>query len=786
MDSENKLVLNKEFDIQVLLTVIKRSWFWIPFIVAFFITGAFLYLRYTKPVFESNALLQVVSEDQGESVLNIKNVNAKPSISKEIQLLKSEFILKSGIEKLDLKVSHYAQGEFLTEERYGKNSFLVHPVKLTDSSLFNSNIHVKSSGDQISLSYFNDGKQKKYKINPGELLTNEDFSIIIEVDDWNQFLIDSEKNQLYFHFNDIQMLTAKLASGLDVRPVNIEARTIEVSYQSNNALLSKDIVQAVINSFMRYDEQLKKESANNILGFIKTQLDSLNRELKNSKDSIMYFQRRENIPDPESYSSSLASNIDKFSSQLYVLLEEQSNLSEIEYKLKNNPNHIEVFKMIPVITGKSFEGAIFDRINQLEELLEKKENYLLNLTPESKTIERLEQKIDATIENITKTLHFIKNRTDEKIAFVRQEINKIEKAYYDLPEKKMELTRLRNLQQLNEKYFTLFTEKQVQYSISNAGYTAQNKILKSPVVSDVPVSPKRNMIYLSAGFLSILISLGLLFIRYIRFNEINQLKDLEKLMPHRVGVLGEVPFTKTKMDFSQLVVSKESKSFLAESLRTIRTNLSFINKDAQLIAISSSISGEGKTFVALNLAGVLAMSGKKILLIDLDLRKPKVHLGLDADNTLGMSNLLVDQCTIDEVVKHSKIEGFDFITAGPIPPNPSELILGDNFKNTIEKLKKHYDKIIIDTPPVGLVSDGISILSEVDIPIYVFKANYSKRQFVSNIYNLTKKEKISNLNVILNGVKKNKKSYGYGYHGYYIDEVNNRKSIFNRLFKKWK
>lgn len=786
MESENKFVLNKEFDLQVLLTVLKRSWFWIPLILTVFLTGAFLYLRYTKPVFESNAVVQVVSEDQGESVLNIKNVNAKPSISKEIQLLKSEFILKEGLKELDLKVSHYAEGDFLTEERYGKNSFTVIPIELFDSSLCNTRINVKRIKNQIGISYFKNGDLLKFKVNPGETIKNDHFKILIEIDDWDHFKIDSEKNQLYFYFNDIHTLTSKLSNGLEVRPMNVEARTIEVSYQSNNAVLSKDLVQAVISSFMQYDEQLKKESANNILGFIRTQLDSLNRELKDSKDSIMYFQRRENIPDPESYSSSLASSIENLNTQLYTLLEERRNLKEIEEKLNSDLSHIEVFKMIPVITGKSFEGALFEKITQLEQFLEDKENYLLNLTPESKTIQRLDVKIEASKENIFRTLSFINNRNDEKISFVKNEIDKIQQDYYALPEKKMELTRLKNLQQLNEKYFTLFTEKQVQYSISNAGYTAQNKVLKNPTISNEPISPKRTIIYVGAGFLGGLISLALLFLKYIRFNEINQLKDLEKLMPERVGVLGEVPFVKTKMDFSQLVVSRESKSFLAEALRTIRTNLSFVKKDAKLIAVSSSISGEGKTFVALNMGGVIAMSGKKTLLIDLDLRKPKVHLGMDVNNDLGMSNLLVDQCGIDEVVRHSHIEGFDFITAGPIPPNPSELILCKNFKNTIEKLKSHYDTIIIDTPPVGLVSDGVSVLSEVDIPIYVFKANYSKRQFVSNVFNLTKKENITNLNVILNGVKKSQNSYGYGYHGYYIDEEHNQKSIFKRLFSKWK
>ena len=163
------------------------------------------------------------------------------------------------------------------------------------------------------------------------------------------------------------------------------------------------------------------------------------------------------------------------------------------------------------------------------------------------------------------------------------------------------------------------------------------------------------------------------------------------------------------------MVTDSSKSRLAEAIRSIRSNMSFVDKNAQVYAISSSVSGEGKTFVALNLAGMLAVGGKRSIVVDLDLRKPKVHHGFNEENISGMSNVLSGNENIENVIRKSHQENLDFITAGPIPPNPSELILSQQFKKTIETLKNKYDVIMIDNPPVGIVSDGISVLAIADI-----------------------------------------------------------------------
>lgn len=240
------------------------------------------------------------------------------------------------------------------------------------------------------------------------------------------------------------------------------------------------------------------------------------------------------------------------------------------------------------------------------------------------------------------------------------------------------------------------------------------------------------------------------------------------------------------MDFSEIMVNKTPNSMVSESLRNIRTNLNFVYPDYKTIAISSSVSGEGKTFIALNLSAIVAISGKKTILLDLDLRKPKVHFAFNDDNVKGMSNILIGETTWQENVRHSEIENLDFLTAGPTPPNPSELMLSKKLTQVLEELKKVYDVIIIDNPPVGVVSDGVQLLSKADIPIYIFKSHFSKRSFIERVEELIDVQKVENLSVILNGEIGSKKSYGYYYgNEKYFETETKRKTFFRRIFERW-
>ena len=772
----NSIYVNTNFDTDILRIVIRKNWIWLMLVATILLSSAFLYLRYTKPVYESKMLIQISNEDQGADVLDFKNIKEDASISREIELLRSEYLFEKALDRLDLQVSLFAEGDVLTEKRYKQSTFYIKQSHIKDSSVFHIPIYIKPKAQGlVELSMQRHGERLKWDIESNKLLATPYFDLEIEIPNWESFVTDAETNVLYFHFNSEDNLASKYLSGLAVSPVDIQAKTIEISYRNTNANLAQDITKAIGDAFFEYDEIYTKESAENILSFISLQLDSLRKELSASKDSIMYFQRKENLPDPENLGESIATKLEKYRFDKFELQDELNTLEMISLKLKQSPESLDVYKLIPELIGKSFEGSLNLQVKELHELLETKEDLLYKVTPENDMIKKIETRVDNRIQNINKIIIVLKDRLKEKIKVVNTEIAKLENSYYELPEKEMELSRLKNIQNLNEKYYTLLTEKQVLYSISNAGYASSNKILNNASISNTPISPQKSLIYGAAIFMSLATGIVLLFFRYVTFNEINQLPELQKLLPPRVSLLGAIPLVKQKMEHSKLIVNGAPKSMLSEAFRTVRTNLSFVKNNPRTIAITSSISGEGKTFVALNLAGILAMTGKKVVVLDLDMRKPKIHLGLDAENDCGMSSILSGQKKVDDCLKKSCIEELDFITAGPIPPNPSELILSNKFKEVLTELKEEYDIVLIDNPPIGIVSDGVNVLAMVDLPIYVFKANYSKRYFVNKLKEITELDEIKKLSVILNSVKMSKSKYGYGYY-----EEDAKRSIFKR------
>jgi capsular exopolysaccharide synthesis family protein len=237
------------------------------------------------------------------------------------------------------------------------------------------------------------------------------------------------------------------------------------------------------------------------------------------------------------------------------------------------------------------------------------------------------------------------------------------------------------------------------------------------------------------------------------------------------------------MEFSRIIVDQNPKSAISESFRTIRTNLEFVNnnKSSRVISITSTISGEGKTFVATNLAGIIALSDQKVIIIDLDLRKPKVHKAFGKENLAGMSNLLIQKATLNSIIQKTNLPNLDFISSGPTPPNPSELILRPILQELIAELREKYDVIIMDTPPVGVVTDGILVMRMADIPLFVIRENYSKKAVKNTINKISSSKAFSNISVIFNGVK-HAAGYGYGAYGYgYYENDKDEGSLLKKL-----
>jgi len=572
-------------------------------------------------------------------------------------------------------------------------------------------------------------------------------------------------------------MTNLLHRDLSVYVVNGEAKTVHVGFKSNNSTLASNIVGSVIETFFNYDLEKKSKSSENILSFIDEQLDTVYHQLKLSEDNIQEFRDGNNAKDPTSFKESIIAQIDMLQTQSLNAELEFSLINDLDFGI-NSKNRIDVYNLIPAITGSRFQGLLEGKINKLHELLVGLEDASYGMTTVNDAVKKLNTNIDIQIEVINRTLISVKHQVKGRRDNILNKISKLESKLYGVPAKEVIMSRLKRKFNLNEKYYSLLIEKRTQYEISKAGYTMNNLVLQEPSIP-ILISPQKKMIYVAMFVVSILISLLLLVLKYITFNVIHNETELKKLVPENIGFLGVVPKVNTGNMNSILMVHLKPKSMLAETYRNIRSNLHFImdSKKSNVIAISSSISGEGKTFVALNLAGILAMSNKKVIVLDLDLRKPKVHLGFNASNLDGMSSVLADKNKWSDCVQQTELDGLDFISAGVIPPNPSELILNGILDDIVLEMKTKYDYVIIDNPPVGIVSDGVKVLNDADCSIYIFRANYSKRIYANKVRELLAKDKVEKLFMILNDVDMNKNSYGYGYGygGYYEEDIKEKK-----------
>ena len=769
--------LNKDFDFDIVKTVFKKNWYIIPLVLTIGLTIGFVYLRYTKPVFQSNAVIQRTSKDEGKRILEIDNFDQESKLSEDVELLRSTFLLEKALRNLNLKISYFSEGKILTEEKYLQSPYHVTFLELKDSSLVGKPIYVRNVNSQIELVIDRSTNEKVYKVLENGIIDNEQFNLIFKINDKDRFWEAVDANELYFIFNNYKSLTNVLHKDLSVFVVNGEAKTIQISFKSNNSNLASNIVGSVINTFFNYDLEKKGKSSENILNFIDNQLDTVYTQLKLSEDNIQQFRDGNNSKDPEFFKNNVISQID--------LLQTQSLDAELEFELLkdidfgvNSKNRIDVYNLIPVITGTRFQSLLEGQINKLHELLVKLEDASYGMTEENEAIKKINTNVEIQIETINRTITSIKKQVKRKRDNIQNKISQLESKLYGVPAKEMAMSRLKRKFNLNEKYYSLLIEKRTQYEISKAGYTMDNLILQEPSIPSL-ISPKNKLVYIGMFVISILIALLILVIKYITFNVIHNESELKKLVPQGIGFLGVVPKANTEEANSTLMVHLKPKSMLAETYRNIRTNLHFImdSKQSNVIAISSSVSGEGKTFVALNLAGIITMSGKKVLVLDLDLRKPKVHLGFNASNNEGMSSILSNKSKWENCVQKTELENLDFISAGTIPPNPSELIINGILEEIIDQMKVQYDYIIIDNPPVGIVSDGVKVLNNADCAIYVFRANYSKRIFANRVRELLDLDKVEKLFMVLNDVDMNKNSYGYGYGygGYYEDDSKDKK-----------
>ncbi|MBL7918138.1 MAG: polysaccharide biosynthesis tyrosine autokinase [Bacteroidia bacterium] len=782
--------LTSAVDVGLVFYLIKK-YKWI-ILLTFIISGtlAFLYLRYSQPIYESKTLLQI-NDNKADQLLRLSSMDeADNLIAEAIEQIHSKVFLKRVVEKLDITVNYYSEGTFKNNELYKSSPFLV-KVNLKNKSLEGVEFYVEFNADMTSGKIKYNGTSKDFKLNTWLNSADFDVNVFLNPEIPETTIIDVVKKNKAFYFvvRNSDAVTAELQGKVQVKVINELAKTILISVKDINAMKVAEIVNTIAEEYLNYDVERKSESSRNILNFIDTQLGLVYNDLKNTESDLKKFKQEKNIDiNKEKLTSDLfrANTIDD---QLLKVELEEKIIEEVQKNISSNKN-IDIYQLISIISGTEYESMIKDVIQNIQKLLNAKETLLYSVTPNAENIKQIDYQLENQKKLLLESLSAVRLRYKTSYKSLLERAADYKYKMGSTPEDEVELSRLNRLYTISEKYYTMLLEKKTEFSISKAGYVSKNIILEKGSSSGAKVFPNSRNIVIVSVVASLLISLLILVIFYISHNKIYSISDVMKYSTQGVSLIGVVPRLQSSIPVSQLIVDKNPKSVISESFRTIRTNLSFINNEpgSKIISISSTISGEGKTFVAINIAGIFAFTGKKVVLIDLDLRKPKIHKGFGVKNDVGMSNLLTGEHQLEECLHNTTIEGLKFITAGPTPPNPSELILSDKLKQIITQLKGMFDYVVIDNAPVGLVTDGIETLRNSDYPIYVFRADYSEKFFIQNLIRLKTENQITKLCAVLNDMDMNKKLYGYNYGynyiygygektGYYsdIDDVKKRK-----------
>ena len=738
-----------DFD-KLSMLVRKNVWVILTILLATNLT-AYLTLRWTKDIYESSSELKL-DVKQDATALGITQFvedQNRNLIAGEIEQMRSKLFFSRVLDSLDLWVSYYSVGNVLEFELYRSSPFRI-IYNLEDERYMDSPI------------YFDFLENNRYRLQVGE--GGDEFEadlgspVKLPGGTITAHLAPSGKpdfkNHFFFTINSRPRLLDFLTTNLKIEPINYEANTIRVSLKDFNPTKVFTIVNKIDSVYLSYSNEQKNRANRQKIDWLNKELTQVEIKMQNFENYFEDFTLKNKSSNVDSDLRKTIYLINSIDSQRFELSKKISELDILADDLGAGRTSLSS-SALPDYINKSIES--YHRLTQEQKRL------TLSYKDNTYAYQQKEHELNAARNGLLGQILELCKRWLTSLTELNDKKDKLEKQFATMPEKGTQYTKNQRFYKLYEEFYLSMMQAKAEFEIAQAGSTPDFKILSSATVAADPVAPNRPMIY-GIGFMSGLV-LNFFFIGlvYLINNKITGVHEIET--GTRAPILGVIPEMRNKST-SPFYIVDHPRSIVSEAIRTLRTNLDFFASTnvRKVIVISSTVSGEGKSFLAMNLGGILALSRKKVILLDLDMRKAKTHAYANTDPSKGISSILIHRHTPEECIIKTAVEGFDFIPSGIHPPNPSELLLNGEFEGLLTRLRKNYDYIVIDTPPVGLVTDGIMAMKRADLSIYVVRANYSKKDFLKNIDRITAINKLSNVSVVLNALPSSGKTYGYGYY----------------------
>lgn len=741
-------------DFEKLAIVFKKNIFWVVIIFLAANFTSLLFLRYTRDLFESESELKLdIKRDATD--LGIKTVIEDQSmniVSGEIEQMKSKLFISRLIDSMDLKISYYSLGKVLIDEMYKRSTFIVSPQKINNAH-YKVPIYFEPLGAQ----------QFQLRLGDTENTITGSFGKSVNLDGTALTLTktslyqEDDRNDYFFVLNSQAELIEYVSNNLNVDPLNSSANTIRISFKDHNALKAQDIVNTIDSLYIRYSNRQKNLANMQKIEWLNKELMQIEKRIEDFENYFENFTLQNKSNDLTLDLKKTINSINKIDSQRYDLNKKILQLNTVIDELQNN-------KAISLSFTSYLPESIGKNIEQLQKFTNERDKLLLAYNENTFAYRQKEQELISIKDNLFGQLLIIKKEWLTLLADLSKRKEILEREFIQMPDKNTQYTKNQRYYKLYEEFYLAMMQSKAEFEIAQAGSTPDFKVLSAATLPSIPISPKKNLI-VAIGFVAgIIINIFFIGFLYLINNKIISLRELES--GTQVAILGAIPVSHHTTETIFHVIDNP-KSVVSEAIRTLRTNLEFFSsgESSKVISISSTISGEGKSFLAVNLGGVIALSRKRVVLVDLDMRKPKSdRYPAGSDSKKGMSTILIKKNTWQECVINTSLENFDFIPSGPHPPNPSELLANGEFIDLLNDLKNHYEYIIIDTPPVGLVTDGVMAMKRSDVSIYVFRANYSSMEFMHNLRRIVTLNKLKNVSAVLNAMPVKSNNYGYGYY----------------------
>ncbi len=735
--------------------IIRKNRVWIILIFIAANLTAYLTIRWTKDVYESYSELKLDIK-QDATGLGIKNIVEDQNlnvVSGEMEQIKSKLFFNRVIDSMDLWVGYYSIGNVLLEERYKSHPF---SVEYNHSMSAYQDVPIYFNfldQDHYSIRAGKDGEPMKGKF--GEPINMNGLHMIIRKHTSSQA---DDESDYFFILHSRTRLLEYLSNNIQVDPLNFNANTIRISFQDYNDHKAFDIVNKIDSLYLGYSYEQKNLTNTQKIEWLNNELSQIEKKMEGFENYFETFTLQNKSNDVEDDLRKTIYLINKVDSQRYELNKRVAELNTLIDDLASR-NYALSFahqQFLPEYVNRGLES--------LQRMMQEQNKLGLSYNENTFAFKQKENELNALRNSVFSQLSDLKKNWLKSLTELNIKKDKLEREFATMPDKNTQFSKKQRFYKLHEELYLTMMQSKAQFEITQAGTTPDFKILSPATFPTNPISPKRYMILgigLVAGFVLNFFFIGLL---YLSNNKITGIQEIEKSI--KVPILGAVPASYHHMP-SPFYAIDSPKSMVSEAIRTLRTNLDFFATGGpnKVIAITSTISGEGKSFLALNLGALLAQSKKKVALLNLDMRKPKASLPFAiSDPGKGISTILIKKNVWRDCLVKTALENFDYIPSGPHPPNPSELLLNGEFSILLEDLKQEYDYIVLDTPPVGLVTDGIMAMKRADLCIYVFRANYSKRDFINVLRRIININKLTNIAVVLNALPVSSKSYGYGYY----------------------